>query len=271
MSVVNNQQLLVSGSVLMVAPIDKSVVPNTVGAWRDVGTIQVANPNPGATKIQLKDARGGRLLLVDERNIEYTEAYEITCSNMSLENLIYIFGANAVQTFSQSATQQSSVAHTVFPDSYLRLHDASGNYFYNIASVQSIGSLVLGTDFTTNANDLKMGRVKILPGASGVSSSGTSLNVTFTPTAISGQRYFNPQTAGIAYVEIAIFWTSDDWTTIQLRDHVTATITPAQPEFKDSDYSSMKFNLSIVSDPTNAARPAGRVLQPIGAIPARTY
>jgi hypothetical protein len=267
----NGQQLLVSGSILHIARIDESVVPAVVGPPRDVGTIEVLNPALASTTIQLFDARGGRRSKIAERAIDIAETAEILCSNMSLENLVYTFGADAVQTYSQSATPLVGVNHYVYPDSILHLHDNSGNYLYNIASIQSIGTLVAGTDYLVTPEGLKMGFVKMLPAAA-IAAGGATLAVSFTPTAVtSAARWFAPQTSVSAKVEAWIYWTADDYGTLQLRDHVKATITPANPDFKSTDFSQMRFTLAIVSDLTNTTRPAGRFVQPIGALPPRTF
>jgi hypothetical protein len=262
----NGQQLLVTGSVMHIARIDETTSPATVGAARDVGTITVVNPAVAADKIELFDSRGGRRAKISERTLAINETAEVLCSNMTLENLAFTFGGDAVQAYTQSSTPLTGVNHNVFPDSILHLHDNSGNYLYNITAVASIGTLVAGTDYTTTPELLKMGCVKIAAGVTaGV------MAVAFTPGAITGQRYFNPQKAGSVKVELWLYWTADDWATLYLRDHVQATISPANPEFKDTDYSQMRFTLAIISNLANTSRPAGRFLNPIGTVPPKTF
>jgi hypothetical protein len=265
----NNQQLLVTGSILHLARIDESVVPAVVGPARDVGTITVVNPGMASDAIELFDARGGRRSRISRRILNVNETAEVMCSNLSLDNLAFTFGADAVQTYTQSATPLTGVSHYVYPDSKLHLHDNSGNYLYPITSVQSIGTLVNGTDFVVTPEGLKMGYVTILP-TSAVAAAGATLNVSFTPAAVSGARWFAPQKQPSAKCEAWIYWTSDDYQTVMLRDHVQVYVTPANAEFSETDYSKMRLNIAVISNLANTTRPAGRFVHPVGAIPNRT-
>lgn len=265
----NGQQLITTGSILHLAKIDESVVPSVVGPARDVGTITVVNPTMGSDAIELFDARGGRRARTSRRVLNVNESAEIMCANMSLDNLLYTFGSDVVQTYSQSATPLVNVQHYAYPDSVLHLHDNSGNYLYNIASIQSIGALVNGTDYVVTPEGLKMGFVRMLPAAS-LAAGGANVNVSFTPTAITGARWFAPQKQPTAKCEAWIYWTSDDYATIQLRDHVQVFVSPANPEFSETDFSKMRFTINVISNLANTTRPAGRFVHPIGAIPGRT-
>lgn len=262
----NGQQLIVSGSVMHIARIDETVTPAVVGAARDVGTITVVNPAVASDTIELFDSRSGRRTKIAQKTLSINETAEVLCSNMSLDNLAYTFGGDAVQAYTQSATPLTAIQHAVFPDSILHLHDNSGNYLYNITSVQSIGALVAGTDYIVTPELLKMGCVKIA-----ATVTAGNMAVAFTPGAVTGARYFNPQKAGSAKVELWIYWPSDDWQTLYLRDHVQAILTPANPEFRDTDYSQMRFNLAIISNLANTSRPAGRFVHPLGAIAPKTF
>lgn len=272
----NRQQLLVTGSILHLSRWTETDGVRTYGAQRDVGTITVVNPNSAATSIQLFDARGGTRREIARRITEYSETYEFTASNMSLDNLAAIFGAQAVTSYTQSGTAVVDQAgYTAFPNSVIHLKDASGNYLYNIASIQAVKvgvtTLVAGTDYTVDPNWLKMGYFRINAPA-GVVAAGTAITVSYTPTAITNElRVFNPHTAGVPNVEAWIYWTSDDYGTIMLRDHVDATLQPAALEFKDADFSSMRFTITIKSTPTVAGRPAGRFLQPVGGLAPTSY
>lgn len=273
----DNQQLIVTGNILHVARIDAAGV---VGPWRDVGTITVMNPAVAATSISLFDSRGGKRLRIASRVTEYAETYgDVSCSNMSIDNLAFTFGADAIIEYTQAATPLVDVVHRAFPDSILPLTDNSGNFLYDVASVQTISTqaipatpLVAGVHYDANPNFLRMGYVKMLPAAP-LAAGGENVLVDFTPNAIAGRRVFNPHTAGVAKVEARIFWTSDDYKTLQVRDHFQAEITPANPEFRDTDFSNMKFNIAVLSTQKVAGRPAGRFIMPVseGGLPNRTY
>jgi hypothetical protein len=272
MSLENGQQLITTGSVLHLARIDPTT--GIVGPARDVGTVQVLNPNVSSTSIRLFDSRGGKRVLIAERNTEFSETYEITCSNITPENLALLFGASSVSEYTQAATPLTGIDHTVYPNSVVHLHDASGNYMYDIASIQQVKvggtTLTAGTDYIVDANNLKMGFFKMNAPAS-VTAGGVMADIDFTPNAITGKRTFNPQTAGVASCEAWVYWTADGYDTLYLRDHLTVNINPASPELRDADFSSIKFNLSVVSNSATPARPAGRFVMPKGGLPPFTF
>jgi hypothetical protein len=269
----DNQNVIVTGSILHLAPItgNNSDGSPIIGAARDVGTIEVLNPTLNNTTVTLKDSRSGNKITVASRNVESSESYQITAANMSLENLKHVFGADSVQTYSQSSTALTNVVHTLFPDSVLHLHDNSGNFLYDIASVQSVGTFSAGVDFSTNTADLKLGFVKLL-NTTNIASIGVTANVNFTPNAIAASyRLVYPQTNPSQRVLCWIYWPGDDADALLLRDHVEAEITPDTPQFNDSDFSKAKFTLTITANLSNLTRPAGRFLKPRGTLPPRTY
>lgn len=273
MAIENGQDLITTGSIVHLARIlDETTTPRTMGPCRDLGTVNVINPDVGSDQIELFDSRSGLRVRTSQRVTQWNESYEVNCANMSLDNLAFIFGAQSVDTYSQAATPLTGITHTVFPDSILHLHDNSGNFFYNIASVQSIGSLVAGTDFTTTPEGLKMGYVYIKPAASGVSASGTNLAVAFTPTAISAaNRVFLPHKAGIAKCQAWVYWNAENYSDIRLRDTIDVNVTPAGAEFNDGDYSRIRLRLQVLSNPRNTTMPGGRYLKPVGSLASQSY
>jgi hypothetical protein len=273
-----NQQLIVTGSILHLARVDP--ITALVGAARDVGTITVLNPNTAVQDINLFDSRGGTRIRIARRVTEFTETYEVTCSNMTPDNLAYVFGADAVTTYTQSATPLTGVAHTGWAESVLWLHDASGNYLYDIASVENVKvgatTLVAGTDYVADPTMLKCGYIRLkTPSGGGAlavpGATGTAITVSFTPNAVSGRRVFNPHTAGVAAAEARILWTSDGYGTVQVRDTLRVNISPAQPEFRDTDFSNLKFTMSVVSNNVTPSAPAGRFLMPVGGLPTFSF
>jgi hypothetical protein len=265
MALENNQQLITSGSILWLARIDP--ITALVGLFRDVGTIQVANPNTQSNSISLFDSRGGTRIQVARRTTEFTESYEVTCANMTPENLAFTFGAKAVEDYSQAASPITAT-HDIGPDAIIPLHDSSGNYYYDLGVV-TIATWVLGTDYLYDATLAKLGCIKTLNTANTVV--GTK-SITFTPNALTtAKRVFNPHTAGVAKCEAKIFWTADGYDYILVRDSLQVEVTPAVPEFRDTDFSNMRFTLNVVSNNTNATRPAGRVVFARGGLPKFSF
>lgn len=273
-----NQQLIVTGNILHLARVDP--ITGLVNAARDVGTVQVLNPNTGVQDINLFDSRGGTRNRIARRVTEFSETYEVTCSNMTPDNLAYVFGADAATTYTQSATPLTSIAHTGWAESVVWLHDASGNYLYDIASVESVKvgatTLVAGTDYVADAVNLKMGFIRLKSPSGGGAlaapgATGTAITISFTPNAVTGRRVFNPQTAGVATVEGKIFWTSDGYQTLHIRDTFRANMSPSSPEFRDTDFSNLKFNLSIIGNNATPSQPAGRMVMPVGGLPTFSF
>lgn len=114
-------------------------------------------------------------------------------------------------------------------------------------------------------SDLARGEYRILPG--GAVTDLETLNLTYLPTAITGERLVYPQTSptieGIAWIWLA----SDGRVTEKVRE-CRVSITPENPTFGEGEFATLSFTLTVLSDTTNATAPAGRFVHFKGDVPS---
>lgn len=103
----------------------------------DLGIIQEATPAIATTKAEVFDPDGGVRKLADSALTQITEAYNVTCSNMSLRNLALMFQGNDPESFTQAATEVD-VQHYANKDELLKIKDSTGTFVFNIANVLGI-------------------------------------------------------------------------------------------------------------------------------------
>ncbi len=84
MAIVKAQDFWLTGSRLY---FQRDPVAAVVQPYRDLGVIAPANPTLEIEKIVLKDSDGGVKTDITESVTEINETYEITCSNLSPNNL----------------------------------------------------------------------------------------------------------------------------------------------------------------------------------------
>jgi hypothetical protein len=237
----------------------------------DLGRIEVTSPNSQPQVIELKDADGGVLKLIDRATVDYNEKYSITCSNLNMDNLALLFGANQAQSFSQSGgAVTGTTLHKVFVGRIFKIYDNSTIPVpvYNVASIQAVkvGSttLTLGTDYEVVS--LSRGLIRVISTTVAVVD-GDNLTVNYTLTAVSGKRLVNPQDTGGDTVQGKgyIFWGRANNVRQTVREARVA-ISPGAGNFQVTDFSNFVLDVSVLNDPTQAV-PAGRLLQFIGSLP----
>jgi hypothetical protein len=120
MSIVGFQDFWVAGSRFYYRrdPIDGVVQP-----WIDLGVIQPANPSLEIEKLELEDSDGGVKKVVDERVVKIEETYDITCSNINMDNLALLFLSNPPSAFSQTDTVPKNAVHHLVAGRIAKLHD----------------------------------------------------------------------------------------------------------------------------------------------------
>lgn len=124
--------------------------------YMDLGTIQVANPTLNITKATLRDSDGGVLSICAEKITQQDETYDITCSNLNMDNFALLFNANPPSGLTQSA-EQKAVAHNIYEAGRLvKLHDddADSTNLFNLSAIAGVTSAavsggVLSTDAFT--------------------------------------------------------------------------------------------------------------------------
>lgn len=119
---------------------------------RDLGVVESATPTMGVQKASLKDADGGRKVLVDETTIELTETFEVVLNNLNLENLATFFLSSDPQAFVQAAASKK-ILHKAYKGDFLKLRDddAAKTWLWGIDKIAgvikgaSLGASVVNT------------------------------------------------------------------------------------------------------------------------------
>ncbi len=244
-----------------VATVDQPVL--------DLGVLQNATPALEITEVELKDADCGLRRTVAKQVTDMTETYSVECSNFNPENLALLLMSDPAEDFTQSATPQTSISQDPSHKGYLlKIRDANGDPVYNLASIDLVKdsgdaiTYVLDTDY--EVVDLARGLIRILvtPGAI---VENDELLIDFTPVAVSGKRMVKPQTQNNIEGELFLFYSRDGCDEQSVR-HARVSITPASSTISSEDFSSMTFNITILSDVT-ADEPAGEMLNFIGTEP----
>lgn len=123
MSKVGFQDFWVAGSRLYFEPEDKDY---TV----DLGVIQTITPTIQVENLELKDADGGRRVLVDETLSDIVESYDLQVSNMNLDNMALLFLASDPEDFTQTQAIINNT-HAVTAGRLAKVKDANGVALYN--------------------------------------------------------------------------------------------------------------------------------------------
>ncbi len=272
MAIVQHQDFWLTGSRLY---FQRDPVATVVQPHRDLGVINPANPTLEIEKIVLKDSDGGVKTDITESVTEINETYEITCSNLSPNNLSLLFLGNDPTDFTQSASALTDIKHFAHPGELVKLIDADydaatpGVPIFAIASIQAVtgagGSPTYTVDTDWEIVDLQRGLIRMITG--GAFSVAADILIDFTPTAISGKRMVTPQGL-LGTVEgnaVLVFGRGNN--AQQSARYGRASLTPASANLQIDDYSNFVLSLKFLSDLT-AATPAGNLLYWVGAVPS---
>ena len=261
----------------------------SVEAFRSLGDVNVFSPTMDNTVIRRQSPVSGKLRTTDERVTATDEKYSLEDFDvLDLTVLMLLFGGEIVN-YSQSATPLVDVEmeHPAGPGTVIPLCDANGKHMMPITSVAAVKTgtttLVLGTDYTADADDLKFGVIRILDDAPNIDPDST-VTVSFTPTAISNQkRLIYPQSLGIVNARAFFVWKQpgQDGSLADVlartggdsgegrQPGVDVTIKSTGSNFLANDYSNIQIEMTVISDNAVPSQPAGRLIAPIGTtIPA---
>lgn len=233
----------------------------------DIGRIGNAAPSISAQDQTLYDADGGIARPIAVVRTRVDETYDITASNLNMDNLALLFNALPPSSFTQAVTPITAT-HDITPGRLVKLHDAAGVPVYGVTSVTSVGTLVAGDDY--EFVNPERGFVRIIPESEGgsVASAGT-MAITFVPRVITGpnRRLILPQTGGCVSTGTAmIFWGRCGNAQQSVRE-VRVAMAPTGGTFPDENYADMRLRLTVLSDPTKPV-PAGRLLYWLGSEPS---
>ena len=236
----------------------------------DLGTIKVVSPSVQTTSVDLVDSDGGSQKVVDSTLIKATESYDITCNNHTLDNLALLFMSAEPDNFTQAATVLTNVAHkaVIGAGKMIKLHDASGNWLYSVASiVVKNGAATVTYTENTDWKWINKDRAVIQVLAGGSIGHGQDLAITITPVAVTGRRLIRPQTNAKAIRGRAMLVWSRNANAEQTVREFDCSISPTAAAFNDADYSSFTLQAKVLSDITDTTYPAGLLLQFVGTLP----
>jgi len=187
---INAQDPWVTGSALF---FRRDPVNTVIQPILDLGVIDIVNPSLEITSIQLEDSRSGKKALIDERVVAIGETYEITCSNLSPENLALMFMASRPSAFTQTNSEHNGV-QWADPGFLLQIQDANSEPlldFDKVAGVipttvisYAITSVTVGTKTIITSDDasaLNNGDHICISGTTDVDNDGT-----YTVDAVTG-------------------------------------------------------------------------------------
>ena len=252
----------------------------------DLGTITQTTPNFEPTVIQARDPDGGRLNLIDEAFTEINESYEVTCLNINTENLnILYYGDGATKLFPTGTGVNTDVRHrasigpgklTKLFSSFILPGETEAKPAYNVSNLTGTkvaggGALTLfdGTNASTADMELvsaERGLVRFFSGGTNNLSDQALVDLSFAevPYGTNNTRLLKPQEAtkplnGRAYI---VFSRNNN--TRQSVRECDVSLQVSSANFQIEDYSSVTFNVSVITD-IQATDTAGRYMLIKGA------
>jgi len=149
MSIVGFQDFWVVGTRFY---FKRDNINSVVQPWTDLGVLQSVSPAFTIEKLELEDTDGGVKRTVDEALTKVDETYDVTVSNLNIDNLSIIFLSNPATDFTQTATEKIKVSHYAHPGRLivLRDNDASSTKVYqvNVAGVVNLTGSATQTEVT---------------------------------------------------------------------------------------------------------------------------
>lgn len=233
----------------------------------DLGIIQGSNPTLEIGKVKLRDADGGILRTVAEEVNSIDESYEITTTNLNLDNLALLFMAEPPTAFAQAATPVTNAVHAAQPGRLVKIRTSTA-FVYGIASIDAVTgpsgtpTYVLGTDYEVVS--LERGLIRML--ATGSFAAAGNIEIDYTPRVISGTRLITPHNIACSVYGTAMFVWSSCNNNEQMVREAKVSFTATSGTFQQSDFSTASFALAVLSDLTKAT-PAGRLLYWLGNLP----
>lgn len=138
MAQVGFQDYWVAGSRLY---FQRDAVDSVVQPMIDIGTIATVNPNVASEQATLVDPDGGVQTTVDQALVSIDESYDVTMSNMSLENLSLMWLSTSPESFVQTAAEKE-VLHALLENRLIKVHDndSAATNLYGLAAIAGIYS-----------------------------------------------------------------------------------------------------------------------------------
>jgi hypothetical protein len=272
MSLRSGEQVVYPGcDIFLARVISKEDGTQVIGPMRDAGSVQqIPNVTFNTQRNEIRSPRRGQLVTLDSRVIETTEQYPLVLYNFSIDNLAMVFGGEVLE-FTQAAVAVATEPHNVYPDSCLQLYNAAGGRAFNVSDTGiTIEKLTVNTHYTLAEEDLRQGRIKILPDAEGVMTLNADgyeeLDVSFTPAAMSGRRLILPRTDVIQEYEAEIVYPENGPEAGFMRTGLRVTVEPGNTNWNQREGSTLAATLTVLAA-ANLDEPYGRLIQYKGTLP----
>lgn len=268
MAVAGAQEFWVAGARVFIQP-DPAAGTTEDEYLLDFGVITEVDANIETEEAVLKDPDGGIMKKVDEVETSREESYNVTIANFSPDNLNILYGGDTVQNFSQVATPVTGVSHRAHPGRLMKIHDASGVWVYNLASVDQVatvgGSPVFVEDTDWEVVDLARGIIRIIAG--GAIDPETDVEVDYTLTAITGNRLIRPQTGkGTVQAKVGLFIGRCENAQQHVRE-MRCSINTEEINIPPEEHATWVAKMSVIQDASSTTEPFGRLLHFVGDVP----
>lgn len=150
MSIVGFQDFWVAGSRFY---FKRDNIGATIQPWIDLGVLQSVSPAFTIEKLELEDTDGGVKRTVDEALTKIDETYDITCSNLNIDNLSLIFLSTPATDFQQTVAEKIAVSHWCHPGRLVMVRDNDSDstkiYQINVAGIVNPSVATSVTEITT--------------------------------------------------------------------------------------------------------------------------
>lgn len=170
-------------------------------SWVDLGTIETRSSKVDIKEETIMDDRNGISQPITVVQNAFGMTYELETPNSSFRILQMYYRSTpaAAPSPAMNAGTGTSVVHTLYSGSPVKITDASGNGLVNITAITSVtvtaGSQVLafGVDYTYTPQDLARGFIYMLPGSTYVTgASGVPATISYTYSATTGNVQLTP-------------------------------------------------------------------------------
>lgn len=271
MPVQGSQNFALAGARLFFR--ETSSDPAIVNPLVDLGVVQM-EPAIEQTKVTLQDSASGVNQTVAEAVSSVNESYNLTCFNISPYNMGILYGAS-LESFTQAATPIADAKHYAWPDQPLGLldddYDDGGERVYQIDPGETFtvneddggspGTAISAANYTV---DYDKG---ILIIATAGLASAAVVWVSFTPTAITGQRRLRAQSRDLSRQGTFELWIGQENNSLMTVRTFEGTISGEGLDLSADEFSNIQFAVTVTSDLTNTTIPAGDIKFVKGTLP----
>jgi len=157
MSIVGFQDFWVAGSRFF---YKRDAIEGAEQPWIDLGVIQPVNPSLEIEKLELEDSDGGVKKVVDERVTKIDETYDITCSNLNMDNLALLFLANPAGELGQTRNG-FDIEHGLMAGRLKKIVDSGGTPVYGLSVISGVYKDNVNTDILVTSIDAGNSRLNL--------------------------------------------------------------------------------------------------------------